>query len=206
MRNYILFGVALVVVAGCGGGGSNPPPDTPDYFTELGLSLRWPAAKTANPLKVFIALDSGTDRSAAVMAGARAWTTATGNLAHFEQTTNAAAADINVSFSDDVGNADSGQGVGTVKFNITPGNPTTDGIITEGIIKLKRGIDESLIVPVSTHEFGHTLGIVGRNAGNPSHSSFDGDIMFATVRASSSLSARDIATLAKLYKVSRLRQ
>lgn len=133
-------------------------------------------------------------------------TTATGNLARFEQTTNAAAADINVSFSDDVGNADTGLGTGSVKFNITLGNPTTDGIITEGIVKLKRGIDESVIVPVTTHEFGHTLGIVGRNAGDPSHSSFEGDIMFQTVRASSSLSARDIATLAKLYKLSRLRQ
>ncbi|MCX6366702.1 MAG: hypothetical protein NTX57_08335 [Armatimonadetes bacterium] len=204
MRNPILLSViAVLVLTGCGASGGNPPPDSPDYFSDLGLSLRWPLTKTTNPLKVFIGNDGATDRSAQVLTAANLWASGTGNLVRFEQTSSTADADIQVTFSSTVSTVDTGLGFTNVTFNQAPGNAAVDGTIASARIVLKGGIAGSLITPATVHEFGHALGIVGRNEGAPSHSSFNGDIMFPEVKPSSQLSSRDIATLARLYGLSR---
>ncbi|WP_309711117.1 matrixin family metalloprotease [Armatimonas sp.] len=204
MRNPILLTVvAILGLTGCGASGGNPPPDSPDYFSDLGLSLRWSLSKTTNPFKVFIANDGATDRSAEVLAAANVWASGTGNLVRFEQTSSMSDADIQVTFNSAVSNVDTGLGFTNVTFNQAPGNAAVDGTITRANIVLKSGIEGSLIVPATVHEFGHALGIVGRNEGDSSHSSFSGDIMFPSVKTSSQLSSRDIATLARLYSLSR---
>lgn len=165
--------------------------------------MRWPLTKTTNPLKVFIGNDGATDRSAQVLTAANLWASGTGNLVRFEQTSSTADADIQVTFSSTVSTVDTGLGFTNVTFNQAPGNAAVDGTIASARIVLKSGIAGSLITPATVHEFGHALGIVGRNEGAPSHSSFNGDIMFPEVKPSSQLSSRDIATLARLYGLSR---
>lgn len=206
MRNRLFLGAALaVLLAGCSGGSSTPAPTTPDYFDELTPSLRWSSAKTVSPLKLFIGPDGTTDRSTEIMTAANAWSVGTGNLVRFTQTSTATDADITVTFSDTVDTIDGGIGLATVNFAIVPGNPTADGIIESGAITIKRGVSTALLLPTMEHELGHTLGLVGRNKGDNSHSSYEGDVMFAVVKTSSRLSARDVATLVRLYATSRKR-
>lgn len=205
MKKTLLF-LSLVALIGCGGsGGTTPPPTTPDYFTEMNPSLRWSSAKTTNPLKVFIGTDGGTDRSEKVKQALNSWTTGTSNLVRFEQTADEAAADIVLEFSGTVNPADGGLGKAEVTFLTFPGNPTADGTIAESHITIKVGLSDALLVPVVTHEVGHALGIVARTASDVAHSSYSGDIMYQSVNASSTLSTRDTATLAKLYALSRHR-
>jgi predicted Zn-dependent protease len=204
MKNRIaLAGLLALLLAGCSGGGSVPPPSTPDYFSELNLSLRWSTTKTAAPLKVFIGQDGSTDRSVEVMAAISAWPTATSNLVRFTQVATTGEADITVSFADTVDSADGGIGLAAVSFAIVPGNPTADGIIQSGTVTLKRGISTSLLTPTVQHEIGHTLGIVGRNKGDNGHSAYSGDVMHDIIGTSSKVSSRDAATLVKLYAISR---
>lgn len=195
----------LLVLTGCGGSSATPPPDSPDYFSELNLSLRWSSRKTEAPLKVFIGLDGTTDRSLEVMAAANAWATGTSNLVRFEQTTRSADADIRVSFSPTVSLADGGVGIASLRFAIVPDNPTADGIVQEGEITFKQGISGSLLLPTAQHEFGHVLGIVGRNEGDQGHSAYVGDVMYSVIKENSALSLRDTATLIRLYARSRAR-
>lgn len=207
MRNrFLLTTLGVLTLIGCGGGGSNPPPDTPDYFSELGLSLRWSSTKTANPLKVFIGSDAGTDRSAIVMAAADEWTTATSNVVRFTQVSTEGEADIVVTFKSDLHAGDGGFGLGGVAFDLRPDNPTADGIITRGTVDIKTGLSNNLLQSIAAHEFGHALGIVARTAGGQSHSSYSGDVMHANVPAGRKVSTRDAATLIKLYSLSRARK
>lgn len=199
------FLLAMVLLAGCGGGGGTPPPSTPDYFDEMKPSLRWSSTKTANPLKVFVDLDGAADRSALVMAAISQWSTGTSNLVRFEKVNSSGAADIRISFSSTIPEGEGGLGHAAVLFNITPGVPATDGIITQANITLKTGVSDAVLTPLSIHEVGHSLGLVARNAGDVGHSSYSGDVMYGTVGGSSALSSRDTGTLVKLYALSRAR-
>lgn len=201
------FLVALFLVAGCGGGGGSTPPSTPDYFDEMtpSPSLRWSSTKTANPLKVFVDLDGGTDRSVMVMAAINQWATGTSNLVRFEKVSSSGAADIRISFASTVPEGEAGLGHAAVIFAITPGVPTTDGIITQANITLKSGVPDAVLTPLAIHEVGHGLGIVARNKDDAGHSSYSGDVMYATVTSGSALSSRDTGTLKKLYALSRVR-
>ncbi len=198
-RHFLGSLVLLSVLMGCAGSSTTPPPTTPDYFSELSLSLRWSSSKTTSPLKVFIGLDGTTDRSTEVMAAASAWSTGTSNLVRFAQTTDASEADITVAFSDTVDSSDGGVGIAKVRFFDSPSNPTTDGIIQQSDITFRKGVSSALLLPVAEHEFGHSLGIVGRNLGDDGHSSFSGDVMHDVIKTSSALSSRDSATLIQLY-------
>ena len=178
-RHFLGSLVLLSVLMGCAGSSTTPPPTTPDYFSELSLSLRWSSSKTTSPLKVFIGLDGTTDRSTEV--------------------TDASEADITVAFSDTVDSSDGGVGIAKVRFFDSPSNPTTDGIIQQSDITFRKGVSSALLLPVAEHEFGHSLGIVGRNLGDDGHSSFSGDVMHDVIKTSSALSSRDSATLIQLY-------
>jgi predicted Zn-dependent protease len=207
MRNrFLLTTLGVLVLVGCSGGGSNPPPDTPDYFDELGLSLRWSSSKTANPLRVFIGTDAGTSRSAIVMAAANEWAAATSNVVRFTQVSTEGEADIVVTFKPTISGGDGEFGLGGVAFDLRPDNPTADGIITRGTVDIKSGLTDKLLQSIAAHEFGHVLGIVARTAGGQSHSSYSGDVMHANVPAGLSVSTRDGATLVKLYSLSRAHQ
>ncbi|WP_395144576.1 matrixin family metalloprotease [Armatimonas sp.] len=199
-QRHFLGSLALLsVLMGCAGSSSTPPPTTPDYLSELNLSLRWSSSKTANPLKVFIGLDGTTDRSTELMAAANAWSIGTSNLVRFTQTTDASEADITVAFSETVNSADGGVGITKVRFFDSPSNPTTDGIIQKSDITIRQGVSSALLLPVAEHQFGHSLGIVGRNLGDNGHSAFEGDVMHEVIKTSSALSSRDSATLIQLY-------
>lgn len=201
-----LCAVLALGLAGCSGGGSTPPPSTPDYFSELNLSLRWSSAKTASPLKVFIGTDGGTDRSTDILAAVNNWATATSNLVRFTQVGAAGDADITIVFADTVDPKDGGTGLASVSFAIVPGNPTADGIIQKGEITLRKGLSNALLRPTVEHEIGHTLGIVGRNSGDSGHSAYSGDVMHDVLTSSSAISSRDAGTLIKLYALSRVRK
>ncbi|WP_395091348.1 matrixin family metalloprotease [Armatimonas sp.] len=200
MKRHFFGSLALFsVLGGCAGSSSTPAPTTADYFSELNLSLRWSSSKTASPLKVFIGLDGTADRSTELMAAAAAWSTGTSNLVRFTQTTDATEADITVTFSDTVNAADGGVGITQVRFFDSPSNPTTDGIIQKSDITFRKGVASALLLPTAEHEFGHSLGIVGRNIGDNGHSAFNGDVMHDIIKTSSALSSRDSATLIQLY-------
>lgn len=201
-----LFVLSLSALAGCsGGGGGVTPPATADYFDEMRPSLRWSRAKTDNPLKVSIGLDGTTDRSATVMAALNNWTTGTSNLVRFEKVSAGTGEDITIQFATTIPNRDTGLGDTQITFNDTPGNPTVDGTITKVDILLKTNQPNNILIPLVEHEVGHGLGLVARRAGDASHSTYSGDVMFGSVGSSSGLSTRDTGTLVKLYALSRKR-
>jgi predicted Zn-dependent protease len=201
--------LASLTLAGCGGGGGGattesratevPTPTAdllPSYYAALNPTLRWPSAKTE--LTVYIAPEG---RSATVTDGVAqataCWTKALSSAVRFRTVPSPEGADIRIVFSATIPGSDGGQGTTAVTFT------EPDGTLTGADITLKSGLTPDVALPIVLHEFGHALGLIGRTAGAPSHSTDPGDVMYPVVTASAHLTQKDVNTLAKLYATTR---
>ncbi len=141
------------------------------------------------PLRVYFA--PGTlltpERQSAAVAGFNWWTAAENGTISYTLTTDAASADITVSFEQS-GETEYGA---LTTYHYDASNHLTTASITFNVNYINR---DSVLTPAAAHEFGHALGIDG-------HSENPADIMAysASVYNLSGLSTRDINTIKTDY-------
>lgn len=179
-----------------------PPPPTsdfqPGYFDALFgkcPNQRW--AETKRELLVHIQADKKT--AALVLEGARLWAPALGDKLTLRLVSSADIADVRIVFAKTV-LGDSGLGESQVTFEVSGDDPRVgNAVITGAQMTLRAGLPLALLRLTAAHEFGHVFGLVGRAPEMPTHSPDKRDLMATIVRLKSTLTQRDINTMAELY-------
>ena len=204
-RAKLLFStLAVVAISGCGGG-SNPffttvtkpaptgdvpratavpsAPFAPNYLADIEGGFHWSHAV----LKVFIDAPATDKRVALVKEGAELWTSFPGSSLKFEYVASADAADITVRFlppsafeEDFAGN--------TTSYHLDPSLE-----LTRADVELRNDVPAANIATLTTHEFGHALGIDG-------HSATKTDTMYPVAPNPGRVTQPDANTLASLYQ------
>lgn len=198
----------IMAVTGCGGGGGGPAPTptptprpagsggffpescnatafAPNYVSE-GLLLHWPTF----PLRVFFVRDANYSqaRQNLARAGFNQWQEAAQVPALYNVVTDAAQANVTVTFSNFIGG--SGDELGRTVVTFTP----SDNTIRRAAITIGLTGTNAEDQGTAAHEWGHTLGITD-------HSPNSADLMFFTgnSRGCNCVTTRDLNTILTDY-------
>ena len=201
----LLAVVLVTATAGCGGGGSSsslPPPSPDDYFYNVlvnGKVIRW----TRMPVGVYI---DQTDLPPSwkpqyrtfVEDAMQEWSDASEGKLAFTTIASESYPCITVRWVTDspLGNDPPTIGAAELVSTTIAGRQYIKEVRIElATTRYGRPLSDTIMKCISLHELGHAVGLWG-------HSDDDGDIMFEQVGNTTSVSARDQATLVKLYSVS----
>lgn len=168
--------------------GTNPGQTvfTPNYVAAIENALHW----SSYPIRVYFVPNSNlnaTRRNIAVT-GFNQWVSTTQNRVRYNVVTDAAQADITVTFSAFSGGAGDELGVSFLTFE-----ERTNRLIS---VEMNIGItgDDREDIQTAAHEFGHSIGIGG-------HSDSPADLMFPSGNSAgcSCITPRDLNTLLTIY-------